>query len=145
MRKLCNLILVAALVLVGCEPKPDPVNIQINPVTLKMKVGEMTTLEVTGATANIVWTSSNEEVATVIHGVVTAKAIGKAEVTAAVGEAKATCIIYVTGTDGASLRLSPPTVTLNPGEQYTFSYGNTYDLEMTWSSSDPAVATVDQT
>ncbi|MBR3407725.1 MAG: family 16 glycosylhydrolase [Paludibacteraceae bacterium] len=146
MRKLCNLILVAALVLVGCDPKQEPTaNIQIDPVMLKMKVGEMTTLEVTGATANIVWTSSNEEVATVIHGVVTAKAIGKAEVTAAVGEAKATCIVYVTGTDGASLRLSPPTVTLNPGEQYTFSYGNTYDLEMTWSSSDPAVATVDQT
>ncbi len=148
MRKLCNLILVAAIwTMAACNRQTDEpeVKISIDPVTVKMKVGDMTTLEAKGATANIVWATSNEDVATVIHGVVSAKAIGKAEVTATVGQAKATCIIYVTGTDGASLRISPPTVTLNPGDQFTFSYGNTYDLDMTWTSSDPAVATVDQT
>ena len=140
-------MLLAVMALVACEPqKEDPeVTISIEPVTATMKVGEITTLEVKGATANIEWVSSNEDVATVIHGVVTAKAIGKAEVKASVGKASATSIIYVTGTDGASLRITPPFVPLKVGDQYDFKYGNTYDLEMTWTSSDPAVATVSNT
>jgi beta-glucanase (GH16 family) len=67
-----------------------------------------------------------------------------AEVVAKSGNASATCIVYVTGTDGASLRISPPVVTLRPGDTYQFSYGNTYDLALTWSSSDESVATIDQ-
>ena len=148
MRKLCNLILVAALFLIACEPKEQEgpeVNLSIDPVTVKMKVGEMTAMEVIGATANIQWMSSNEDVATVIHGVVTAKAIGKAEITASVGNASATSIVYVTGTDGASLRISPPVVSLKVGDQYDFKYGNTYDLEMTWTSSDPTIAHITNT
>jgi len=120
------------------------VNISITPVTVQMKVGDMTTLEVTGATANIEWSTSNEEVASVYHGVVTAKAIGKADITAKVGTATANSIVYVTGTDGASLRISPPKVNMRKGETYQFTYGNTYELEMTWTSSDPSVATVTQ-
>ena len=86
------------------------VNISISPATAQMKVGEITTLEVTGASANIEWSSSNEDVATVYHGVVTAVAIGKAEIIAKVGNATANSIIYVSGTDGATLRISPPVV-----------------------------------
>ena len=144
MKKFFSLLFCIAL-LAACNtpaPEPETVNISISPVTVQLKVGEMTTLEVTGASSNIEWTSSNEDVATVYHGVVTAKAIGKAEVKATAGKASATSIIYVTGTDGASLRISPPKVTLRPGDEYDFKYGNTYDLEMTWSSSDPSVATV---
>ena len=145
MKKIFSLMLLAAIVAACNTPKPDPVNISISPVTAQMKVGDITTLEVTGATANINWVSSNEEVATVYYGVVTAKAIGKAEITASVGSASATSIIYVTGTDGASLRINPPVVTLKAGEEFDFTYGNTYDLELTWSSSDPSIATVDNT
>lgn len=147
MRK--NLFLIvcfAAGVLTSCStPTPEPLNISITPVTAQMKVGDMTTLEVTGATSNIEWSTSNEEVASVYHGVVTAKAIGKAEITAKVGTASANSIVYVTGTDGASLRITPPVVVIKPGDEFDFSYGNTFDLEVTWSSSDPAVATVSNT
>ena len=146
MRRLTDLILLlAAVICTACSsPEPEtPVNISISPASLTMKVGDITTLDLTGATANIEWTSSNEEVASVYYGVVTAKAIGKAEITAKVGSASANSIIYVTGTDGASLRISPPVVTLRPGDEYDFKYGNTYDLELTWSSSDPSVATID--
>ena len=139
-------LLIASAVLACCNVPgsggEQPVQIAISPVTVQMKVGDITTLEVTGASANIEWVSTNEEVATVFHGVVTAKAIGKAEVTASVGKASATSIIYVTGTDGASLRISPPVVILRPVDEYDFQYGNTYDLELTWSSSDPSVATI---
>ena len=147
MRRLTDLfLLLAAVICTACSsPEPEtPINISISPASLTMKVGDITTLDLTGATANIEWTSSNEEVASVYYGVVTAKAIGKAEITAKVGSASANSIIYVTGTDGASLRISPPVVTLRPGDEYDFKYGNTYDLELTWSSSDPSVATIDQ-
>ena len=135
----------AAVGLTACnEPTPEPtVNIAISPATAQLKVGDITTLEVTGASANIEWSSSNEDVATVYHGVVTAVAIGKAEITAKVGNASANSVIYVTGTDGATLRISPPVVVLRPGEEYDFKYGNTYDLDITWSSSDPSIAFID--
>ncbi|MBO4362434.1 MAG: family 16 glycosylhydrolase [Paludibacteraceae bacterium] len=150
MRNLCNLILLAAVVaLAACKgpdtPEQKDGTIIVSPVTLTLKVGDMSTIDQQGTATNIEWTSSNEEVATVYYGVVTAKAIGKAEVTARSGNTSATCIVYVTGTDGATLRISPPIVSLKKGDTYKFSYGNTYDLDMRWSSSDPSVATVDNT
>lgn len=150
MRNLCNLILLAAVVaLAACKgpetPEQKDGTIILSPVTLTLKVGDMSTIDQQGTATNIEWTSSNEEVATVYYGVVTAKAIGKTEVTARSGKTSATCIVYVTGTDGATLRISPPIVSLKKGDTYKFSYGNTYDLDMRWSSSDPSVATVDNT
>lgn len=134
--------------IVSCAPKPEPepeYNLSLSAVTLQLKVGDISTIEVLGNAVDIQWTSSNEEVASVYHGVVTANAIGAATITAKAGKSQATCIVYVSGTDGATLRISPPMVTLRPGEKYTFSYGNTFDLEMTWTSSDPEVATVSNT
>ena len=131
--------------LVACKQQPNGGTIVLSPNTLQMKVGDISTIDVSGTAIDIQWTSSNPSVATVYHGVITAVAIGAAEITAQSGKASATCMVYVTGTDGASLRISPPLVTLNPGESYDFSYGNTYDLELTWASSDPSVATISQT
>ena len=125
------------------NPGTEPVNISITPATVQMKVGDIATVELVGATANIEWSSTNEAVATVYYGVVTAKAIGKAEIIATVGKSTANCVVYVTGTDGASLRITPPVVTLRPGDEFDFGYGNTYDLDMTWTSSDPSIASID--
>lgn len=141
--------MVAVVALAACKgpetPEQKDGTVILSPVTLTLKVGDMSTIDQQGTATNIEWTSSNEEVATVYYGVVTAKAIGKAEVTARSGNTSATCIVYVTGTDGATLRISPPIVSLKKGDTYKFSYGNTYDLDMRWSSSDPSVATVDNT
>ena len=139
-------LLFAAVGLWACENPQGPGNatLDLNPVTLQMKVGDMATIDATGTATNIEWKSSNEEVATVYYGVVTAKAIGKAEITATSGKVSATANVFVTGTDGASLRISPPIVSLRPGDTFDFQYGNTYDLELTWSSSDTQVATIDQ-
>ena len=142
------LLLIAAVVcMAACDPKqdePSNVTLELNPVTLQMKVGDIATIDTKGTATNIVWTSSNEEVASVYYGVVTAKAIGKAEITATSGKVSATANVFVTGTDGSSLRISPPVVTLRPGDTLNFSYGNTYDLDVTWSSSEPSIATIDQ-
>ena len=139
-------LVLAAVCFLGCEKSQGPGNVtlDLNPVTLQMKVGDMATIEATGTAKNIEWKSSNEDVATVYYGVVTAKAIGKAEITATSGKVSATANVFVTGTDGASLRISPPIVSLRPGDTFDFMYGNTYDLELTWSSSDAQVATIDQ-
>ena len=131
----------------ACDPnqnEPSNVTLELNPVTLQLKVGDIATIDTKGTATNIEWTSSNEEVASVYYGVVTAKAIGKAEITATSGKVSATANVFVTGTDGSSLRISPPVVTLRPGDTLSFSYGNTYDLDVTWSSSEPSIATIDQ-
>ena len=142
------LLLIAAVVcMAACDPRqdePSNVTLELNPVTLELKVGDIATIDTKGTATNIVWTSSNEEVASVYYGVVTAKAIGKAEITATSGKVSAKANVFVTGTDGSSLRISPPVVTLRPGDTLNFSYGNTYDLDVTWSSSEPSIATIDQ-
>ena len=144
-----NIFLIAllAVVCVACEKKQTaetPINtITLNPVTLQLKVGDIATIDAGNAT-NVEWSSSNTEVAEVYYGAVTAKAIGKAEITARSGNVSATANVFVTGTDGASLRISPPVVTLRPMETFDFSYGNTFDLPLTWTSADPAIATIDQ-
>ena len=149
MRKLFFLLAVfGSFLLVACNretPSDAGGTLSLNPVTLQLKVGEIATVEPVGIPTNIAWSSSNDSVATVYYGVVTAKAIGAAEIIARSGKAAAVCPVFVTGTDGASLRISPPIVTLHPGENYDFAYGNTYNLELTWSSSDTEVATVSQT
>ena len=132
----------------ACDQKqdePSNVTLELNPVTLQLKVGDIATIDTKGTATNIVWTSSNEEVASVYYGVVTAKAIGKAEITATSGKVSAKASVFVTGTDGASLRISPPLVSLHVGEQFDFKYGNTFDLELSWSSSDPSVVHVTNT
>ena len=137
-------LLLGATWLTACEKPKEPGtgSITLNPVTLQLKVGDVATIDATGT--NIEWKSSNPEVAEVYYGVVTAKAIGKAEITATSGKATATANVFVTGTDGASLRITPPLVSLRPGDTFDFQYGNTFDLDVTWSSSDASVATIDQ-
>lgn len=137
-------LLLGAVWMTACEKPKEPAtgSITLNPVTLQLKVGDVATIDATGT--NIEWKSSNPEVAEVYYGVVTAKAIGKAEITATSGKATATANVFVTGTDGASLRITPPLVSLRPGDTFDFQYGNTFDLNITWSSSDVSVATIDQ-
>ena len=136
-------LLFAAAVLTGCDP--HVAGFTLSPNVLQLKPGDMQTLEVVGSVTNIEWSSSNPDVATVYYGVVTAQAIGKTIITAKAGSQTATCEVFVTGSDGATLRITPPVVTMKKGETYQLSYGNTFDLDVTWSSDNEAVATVDQT
>lgn len=144
MRKLSNLILfAAAILLAACEAPETPFT--LNPNVLQMKPGEIQTVEIVGSATNAEWTSSNPDVATVYYGAITAQAIGKTIITAKSGKQTATCEVFVTGADGATLRITPAVVSLKKGETFQFNYGNTYDLDVTWSSNNETVATVDQT
>ena len=139
----------------------DVTGIKLNREDFTMSsVGETWNLqpEVTpaGATGTITWTSSDEAVAKVENGVVTAVGGGNCTVTATSGTATATCIVRVKGTPsstgGATTTPSTGgTLTLNKSEfAITAQWPDPYTLKasggsgtVTWSSSDTSVATVD--
>lgn len=123
----------------ACQNEP---NFSLNPNSVQMKVGDMQTIEVVGNATNVEWSSSNDSVATVFHGVVTAKAIGAAMIVARSGKTEVNCHVFVSGSDGATLRITPAMVALKKGETFQFQYGNSYELPMTWTSSDETVAKV---
>ena len=95
-----SLIVVATLALVGCEPPVQP-EITVEPTTLNLLVGDTSVLSATitptEIVAEIVWSSSNAEVATVdANGVVVAVAEGTANITASIeGADPATCVVTV--------------------------------------------------
>lgn len=140
-RTLHTLLFLCAVLCIACEPT---VNFSLNPNSLQMKVGDITTINVVGEATNIEWASSDDSVATVFHGVVTANAIGMTTITAKSGSTTVNAQVFVSGTDGSTLRISPAFVSLKKGDTYHFQYGNTYGLDLTWTSSAEDVVQVDQ-
>ncbi len=136
-----TLLFLCAVLCIACEPT---VNFSLNPNSLQMKVGEITTINVVGEATNIEWASSDDSVATVFHGVVTANAIGMTTITAKSGSTTVNAQVFVSGTDGSTLRISPAFVSLKKGDTYQFQYGNTYNLDLTWTSSAEDIVQVDQ-
>ncbi|MBQ7438460.1 MAG: Ig domain-containing protein [Paludibacteraceae bacterium] len=119
-----------------------------------MNIGGTKTLSITAfvpeyATASANFSSSNTDVATVNkNGVITAKAIGDAVITATIGEVEKSCTVHVVAvtvnsitfanedinlTLGSSLLLTPTVDPAEAASQYTISY----------ESDNEAVATVD--
>jgi len=95
---------VATLSITSCDPKKDDADtdltVEITPSVLTVGIGaesEKLTVKITPAGNNqtIVWSSSDEAVATVKGGYVTGVAEGKATITATVGTAKGTCEVTV--------------------------------------------------
>ena len=136
-----TLLFLCAVLCIACEPT---VNFSLNPNSLQMKVGDIANIDVVGSATNIEWTSSNESVATVFHGVITANAIGTTTITAKSGSTTVNAQVFVSGTDGSTLRISPAFVSLKKGDTYQFQYGNTYGLDLTWTSSAEDIVQVDQ-
>lgn len=96
------------------------------------------------------YTSSDESVVTVDDtGYITAVAAGEADITAAITDAGLAASCHVTVTPAIdSLSMSKSSVTLKPGASNTLSVSvspEDADISgLTWTSSDEAVATVDQ-
>ncbi len=96
------------------------------------------------------WSSSNESVATVdSDGNVTAIAAGKATITAETVNGKtATCSVSVYENPITGITLSNSSITLKEGSSYIIGasispYDTTDDKTLTWTSSNPAIASVD--
>lgn len=128
----------------------ENVTITLNSTKLTLKVGEEKTLvpTITGTDSKTVtWKSSDNAVATVINGKVTAKGEGTATITAtakADTTKTATCTVTVTKADIA-VTLDPSKLTLKVDEVKMLvpTITGTDSKAVTWKSSDETVATVD--
>ena len=107
----------------------------------------------TASNKAVMWTTSNDAVVSVSdNGVIQAKAVGVAVITVTTQEGAftATCEVTVTEEDVVltGLRLSPSETRLKVGGEVTLSV--TYEpagatqREVTWSTSDAAIVTVDE-
>ena len=95
----------------------------------------------------IIWASSNEAIAVVENGKVTAKKVGVTEITATSLNAKtATCIVTVNHIEPTSISLSATSCTLEIDETKeitaTLTPNNVTDTVLTWTSKDENVVTV---
>jgi phi13 family phage major tail protein len=83
---------------VGNMAKSTVTAVSVSPTTASVAVGAATTIipTTTPAGANVVWKSSNNNVATVANGVVTGVAAGTAVITASAGNYAASCTVTVT-------------------------------------------------
>ena len=125
--------------------------VTLNETALSLRPTEKATLAATMAPENttdtLVWTSSNDAVATVKDGVVTAKSEGTATITAACGSAKAECVVTVLPPIPATgVTLDKTALKLYEGDAAkltaTVEPENTTDKTIVWTSSDKTIATV---
>ncbi len=114
-------------------------------------VGEtlvLTAAVTNGDIAQIVWTSSDETVATVIDGTVTALHAGNATIKAAIGEVNATYALTVSVVDAEGIVINDKdnigVLPLHREKQLTatISPDNTTDKTISWESSDTEVVSV---
>lgn len=153
-----------ALCLAGCKPdepvKPELESLAFGKAEVELNVGDVVLLEVSATPENadyeLVWSSSDEQVAVVEDGEVTALSTGKAEITAGCGDISATCTVTVTdgqgtvpGTGVENVIVEPTELRLNEGETHTLTATvlpeDATDKGIKWSSADTGIATVDGT
>lgn len=143
---------------VTVSKKAVPVTgVSLDKETAALSIGDTLTLTATVAPSNadnknVTWSSSNENVATVDdNGTITAKGAGTAKITVKTEDqnktASATITVSTVPVTGVSLDQEAATLkvrdtlTLTP----TVAPANATNKEVTWSSSDTKVATVDST
>ena len=133
--------------------KPTITDFTLSKTETTLNIGGQETLTITAfvpayASESATWASNNTTVATVNKsGVITAKALGDAEITATIGEVEKTCTVHVVAvavnsitlpaeanvTLGSSLQLNPTVDPAQAASEYTITY----------ESSAPEIATVD--
>ena len=148
-------LLVFCFVLLACTVGEDVVipvtSISLSSSELSIKLGQSETLIATVLPDNatdktVTWSTSDESVASVSNGVVTAKKVGTATITAKAGDKTATCEITVVATPVTSVTLNQTSASLKAGETVTLtatvSPDDATDKTVTWSTSDESVASV---
>ena len=139
-------------------------SISITPQNLKLPATIETQLNATGTfvdgqvlnlTSAVTWTSSTPSVATVSNasnngGVATGVALGSTTITAAFSGVSATTSLTVTNASLSSITVSPANSSINLGSSQTFTAEGSFSdgsqvnitVQVGWSSSDTAVATI---
>ena len=137
----------------GAEAVVPPLTITPGPLALSQSditiaAGDTALLTASGGSGDVVWSSSNENIAAVEGGSVTGKAGGKVTITAACGEETASCTVNVTGdpwVSTANLSLNRTDFTLNAGNPTFQMEVKGTDSAAVWTSSNPSAATVSDT
>lgn len=89
--------------------------------------------------SEVVWTTSNTEIAVVDNGMITAKSVGTCVINAQISNGNTfTCNVTVYDPS----KLNKTALTLNLGETDTLEVSGLMDRRVTWSSDNKAVATV---
>ena len=126
-------------------------SVTLDKTTLSLAVGESVQLTATvkpddATDKNVSWTSSDESIAKVDNGKVTAIRAGKATITAKCGGKTAECAVTVTVPTG-SVTLDKTTLSLAVGETAqltaTVNPDDATDKNVAWASSDESVVKVD--
>ena len=143
----------------SCEkPLQDTIKVEgvsLNVTSVELTEGDQTTLTATvnpsnATNKNVTWTSSDNNVATVANGKVTAVKAGTATITVKTedGNKTATCTVTVKAKTYPveSVTLDKTSVELTEGEETTLTAtvnpSNATNKNVTWTSSDSNVATV---
>lgn len=149
--------LIASCFLFSCTQKEEEVavsSVNVSQPTAEMIVGETVKLSATITPSNatnkdIVWASSKQSVATVDRsGLVTAIAEGTSNITASAGGKIGTCVVMVSKRVivVSSIELNKTNLDLVEEEEFTLvatvKPDDATDKTVSWSSSDPSVATV---
>ena len=160
MKRLLFIATAIAVLFFSCEPQEISVTgVSLNKTTLTLTEGNSEALTATVAPSNatnktVSWTSNNESVATVGNdGTITALTAGNATITVTTedGAKTATCTITVESDDvlvtGVTLNKNSLTMAIDVEETLVASVepSNATNQNVTWSSSDESVATVDGT
>ena len=124
-------------VAVRFEKPVSATGIKINSSKLELSVGETASLTATLTPANtteaVVWTSSNDDVAAVENGTVTAKKAGSATIRATCGSVKAECAVTVTALPIAVSTGDTAAVVSKLGKMQYYAalpYGSTATIEV---------------
>jgi uncharacterized protein YjdB len=141
-------------------PVVDVTGVKLDQETLNLTAGEAdgllkATIEPANATdKDVIWSSSDETVATVVNGVVTPVGEGTAVITVTTkdGSFTASSVVNVSApippvVDVTGVKLDQETLNLTAGEadgilKATIEPANATDKDVIWSSSDETVATV---
>lgn len=136
---------VTAICTVTVEKKKDIQITPTGPITLEGGERRTLTAVTTPDDETVTWTSSDENVASVTGGTITAKSPGAAKITAAIGsgnnKASGTVDVEVSG-----ITLDKRSLTLGEGERVELpvasQFGTAKGMTLNWSSNNPDVAEI---
>lgn len=139
---------------IGIIPiKAENAGITFNKGQITLGVGYSETIKYTISnelnSSNIIWTSTNEKVATVQNGKIIAVTEGSAIITASINGSKATCKVIVSSSyipvKGINLNKTTTNVLIGNSETltYTITPQDATNKDVIWTSDNPSVATVE--